>query len=234
MLKTENLAVSYGKIIAVRDVSIHVEKKEIVAIIGANGAGKTTLVNAIMGFVPVKNGKIFIDGAEITNIPSWKRAKAGLAIVPEGGRIFRNLSVKENLFLGAYLIKDKSKIQNKMYEIFEMFPRLKERYKQIAGTLSGGERQMLSIARALMSFPKMLLIDEISMGLMPKLVEEIMEAIHGLKSQDVTILIAEQNTSEVLEIADKGYVIQKGAVVMSGTAKDLKNDPKVKESYLGI
>ncbi len=234
MLKAENLAVSYGKIMAVRDVSIHVEKKEIVAIIGANGAGKTTLVNAIMGFVPIKNGKIFVDGAEITNIPSWKRAKVGLAIVPEGGRTFKNLSVKENLFLGAYLIKDKSKIQNKMYEIFETFPRLKERYKQIAGTLSGGERQMLSIARALMSFPKMLLIDEISMGLMPKLVEEIMETIHGLKSQDVTILIAEQNTSEVLEIADKGYVMQKGAVVMSGTAKDLKNDPKVKESYLGI
>ncbi len=234
MLKAENLSVSYGKIMAVKDVSIHVERKEIVAIVGANGAGKTTLVNAIMGFMPVKGGKIFVDGNEITGVSPWKRARVGLAIVPEGGRTFRNLSVKENLLLGAYLIKDKSKIQNKMNEIFEVFPRLKERYKQIAGTLSGGERQMLSIARALMSFPKVLLIDEVSMGLMPKLVEEIMETIHGLKSQDVTILIAEQNTSEVLEIADRGYVMQKGAVVMSGTANNLKNDPKVKESYLGI
>ncbi len=234
MLRTENLSVSYGKIMAVRDVSIHVEKKEIVAIVGANGAGKTTLVNAIIGFVPIKSGKIFVGDNEITNIPPWERAKAGLAIVPEGGRIFKNLSVKENLLLGSYLIKDKTKIQSKMNDVFEMFPRLKERYKQIAGTLSGGERQMLSIARALMSFPQILLIDEISMGLMPKLVEEIMETIHRLKSQDVTILIAEQNTSEVLEIADKGYVMQKGTIVMSGRAKDLKSDPRVKESYLGI
>lgn len=234
MLKLENVSISYGKISAVRNASIHVEKNEIVAIVGANGAGKTTLINAIMGFVSPQKGKIFVKGHEITNLAPWKKLAFGLAIVPEGGRVFRNLTVKENLLLGAYRIKDKSKIDDKMSEIFQMFPRMKKRYRQIAGTLSGGERQMLAIARALMSFPKILLIDEISMGLMPKLVDEVLETIHNLKSKDVTILIAEQNTNEVLDIADRAYVMQNGLIVMSGTAEELKNDSKIKESYLGI
>lgn len=234
MLKVENMSVSYGKITAVKDVSFYVKKNEIVAIVGANGAGKTTLINTIMGFVTPRRGKIFTQDHEITGLPPWKKAAFGLAIVPEGGRIFRNLTVKENLFLGAYRIKDKSKINDKMNEIFQMFPRMQERYHQIAGTLSGGERQMLAIARALMSFPKILLIDEISMGLMPKLVDEVMEAIHSLKSKDVTILIAEQNTNEVLDIADRAYVMQNGSIIMSGTAMELKNNSKIKESYLGI
>ncbi len=234
MLKVENVSISYGKIAAVKDVSIYVGKNEIVAIVGANGAGKTTLINTIMGFVTPQEGKIFVQDHEITSLPPWKKAAFGLAIVPEGGRIFRDLTVKENLFLGAYRIKDKSKIDNKMNEVFQMFPRMRERYRQIAGTLSGGERQMLAIARALMSFPQILLIDEISMGLMPKLVDEVMEAIHSLKSKDVTVLIAEQNTNEVLNIADRAYVMQNGLIVMSGTATELKNNSKIKESYLGI
>jgi len=234
MLDVKKLSVCYGKIVAVRDVSLHVGKNEIVAVVGANGAGKTSLINAIIGFIPIKNGSVKIEGKDVTNKPTWERTKNALAIVPEGGRTFRNLSVKENLLLGAYMIKDKSKIKDKMDEIFETFPRLKERYRQIAGTLSGGERQMLSISRALMSFPRVLLIDEISMGLMPKLVDEVMEVVQSLKSKNVSILIAEQNTNEVLEIADSAYVMQNGTVVISGSATDLKNDPKVKESYLGI
>lgn len=234
MLKTEEISVSYGKIAAVKNVSIQVKPNTIVAIIGANGAGKTTLINAVMGFVQPQSGRIFIGGKNITCLPPWERAKAGMAIVPEGGRIFRDLSVKENLLLGAYTIKDKFKIQKRIKEIFQIFPIMQERYHQIAGTLSGGERQMLSIARALMSFPKVLIIDEISMGLMPRLVDDVMEVVYSLKSKGVTVLIAEQNTKEVLDIADEAYVMQNGMIVMSGTSANLKNDPKIKESYLGM
>ena len=233
MLKVDNINISYGAIHAIHDLSLEVNNGEIVTLIGANGAGKTSTLRAISGLNPIKSGEITYDGKVISNIGAHKIVSYGLSQVPEGRRVFGDQTIEENLLLGAYLRKSKSEIKASMEEVFTLFPRVKERRKQLAGTMSGGEQQMLAIGRALMAKPKLLLLDEPSMGLAPIVVEEIFEIIKNIRKSGTTILLVEQNANAALQIADRGYVLETGSVVLEGLAQDLLHDDSVRKAYLG-
>lgn len=233
MLKVENLCVSYGAINALRGISFEVHKGEIITLIGSNGAGKTTTLHAISNIIKKQSGSVVFEGTDITNFSADKIVKQHLIQVPEGRRIFANLSVRENLELGAYLRNDKAGIKRDMEMVYELFPRLKERLKQNAGTLSGGEQQMLAMGRALMEQPSLLLLDEPSMGLAPILVDEIFEIIKKINKTGTTILLVEQNAFKALSIANRAYVLETGSITRTGNAEELISDPAVKEAYLG-
>ncbi|MBQ9630934.1 MAG: ABC transporter ATP-binding protein [Treponema sp.] len=233
LLEVSNLSVSYGAIKALRDLSFYVDASEIITLIGSNGAGKTTTLHAISNILKKESGTVIFDGNDITHLSADKIVSQNLVQVPEGRRIFQNLSVKENLMLGAYLRKDKAEIKNDMEKSFELFPRLKERIRQNAGTLSGGEQQMLAIARALMAKPKLLLLDEPSMGLAPILVDEIFSIIKKINDEGVTVLLVEQNAYKALSIAKRAYILETGTLLKCGNAQELANDPVVKKAYLG-
>ena len=233
MLEVKEIEVYYGAIHALKKLSISVEQGSIVTLIGANGAGKTTTLKTISGLLRPRSGSIIYKNQDITHVPPEKIVGMGVSQVPEGRRVFPSMSVLENLEMGAYLRKDKKQIAIDMDEVFGRFPRLKERYKQMAGTLSGGEQQMLAIGRALMANPELLLMDEPSMGLAPLLVKEIFEIIKDINERGTTILLVEQNANMALSIADKAYVIETGEIVLSGTAQELMNSEQVKKAYLG-
>lgn len=233
MLEVKNLNVSYGAIKALKGISFSVDEGEIITLIGSNGAGKTTTLHSISNIIKKQSGTIVFNGTDITNLSADKIVKQNLIQVPEGRRIFANLSVKENLELGAYLRNDKAKIKKDIEKVFTLFPRLKERVRQNAGTLSGGEQQMLAIGRALMSEPKLLLLDEPSMGLAPILVDEIFEIIKRINTDGTTILLVEQNAYKALSIADRAYILETGNIIKEGKASDLINDDSVKNAYLG-
>jgi len=233
MLEVKNLSVSYGAIKALRGISFNVEAGEIISLIGSNGAGKTTTLHSISNIIKKQSGSVIFNDEDITNLEPDKIVYRRLIQVPEGRRIFANLTVKENLELGAYTRKDKAGIRDDMETVYEYFPRLKERIKQMAGTLSGGELQMLAMGRALMAKPRLLLLDEPSMGLAPILVDEIFEIIQKINKNGTTILLVEQNAFKALSIADRAYVLETGSITKSGKASDLINDPAVKEAYLG-
>lgn len=232
MLKIKNLNVYYGAIHALKSINIEIREGEIVTLIGSNGAGKTSTLKAISGIIPCKSGTIEFEGKDITNAQPHKLVYAGIGHVPEGRRIFSELTVMENLELGAYTRKDKE-VKSDFEKVFEKFPRLKERRKQDAGTLSGGEQQMLAIGRALMSRPKLLLLDEPSMGLAPIVVRQIFSTIKEINKSGTTILLVEQNANMALSIADRAYVIETGQIVNSGAAEDIKQNEDVKKAYLG-
>ena len=233
LLEIKDLEVNYGVIKAIKGVSFDVNEGEIIALIGANGAGKTTILHTITGLIQAKKGSIVFDGKELTKTPPHKIVSMGMAHVPEGRRIFQQLSVLENLKLGAYTRKDKSEIASTLKMVYERFPRLEERKNQVAGTLSGGEQQMLAMGRALMSQPKIILMDEPSMGLSPLLVSEIFDIIKVINESGTTVLLVEQNAKKALSIADRAYVLETGKITLSGDAKDLINDESVKKAYLG-
>lgn len=233
LLEIKDLEVNYGVIKAIKGVSFDVNEGEIIALIGANGAGKTTILHTITGLIQAKKGSIVFDGKELTKTPPHKIVSMGMAHVPEGRRIFQQLSVLENLKLGAYTRKDKSEIASTLKMVYERFPRLEERRNQVAGTLSGGEQQMLAMGRALMSKPRIILMDEPSMGLSPLLVSEIFDIIKVINESGTTVLLVEQNAKKALSIADRAYVLETGNITLSGDAKDLINDESVKKAYLG-
>lgn len=233
LLEIKDLEVNYGVIKAIKGVSFDVNEGEIIALIGANGAGKTTILHTITGLLQAKKGSIVFDGKELTKTPPHKIVSMGMAHVPEGRRIFQQLSVLENLKLGAYTRKDKSEIASTLKMVYERFPRLEERKNQVAGTLSGGEQQMLAMGRALMSKPRIILMDEPSMGLSPLLVSEIFDIIKVINESGTTVLLVEQNAKKALSIADRAYVLETGNITLSGDAKDLINDESVKKAYLG-
>ena len=234
ILEVNDLNVYYGAIHAIKNISFEIKKGEIVTLIGANGAGKTSSLHAISGLLTPKSGEISLNGLNITNIEAHKLVNLGMAHVPEGRRIFTNLTVLENLEMGAFIRNDKDKIKKDLNNVFDMFPRLAERKKQLAGTMSGGEQQMLAIARALMSRPELLLMDEPSMGLAPILVQEIFKTIEKInKENNVTILLVEQNAHMALSIANRAYVLETGKIIMSGDANDLANNDDIKKAYLG-
>jgi branched-chain amino acid transport system ATP-binding protein len=234
MLKLESVNVSYGAIQAVRDVSIEVPKGEVVTIIGANGAGKSTLLKSVVGLEPATGGRIFFDGEDITAMPAHRRTGMGVALSPEGRGVFPDQSVRDNLLLGAYSKKDTAaQTEQKIEQFFAMFPRLKERQEQFAGTLSGGEQQMLAIARALMSEPKLLLLDEPSLGLAPLIIKDIFNTIRALRETGLTILLVEQMANQALGVADRAYVLETGRITLQGKGCDLLNEPKVRAAYLG-
>lgn len=233
MLAVKDLEVYYGSIHAIKKISFDVREGEIVTLIGANGAGKTTTLHAISGLVKARSGEINFCGNNLRSMEAHKIIRLGLAQVPEGRRIFASMTVQENLEMGAYIRRDRDQIQQDYERVFERLPRLKERRRQIAGTLSGGEQQMLAIGRALMSNPKMLLLDEPSMGLSPLLVSEIFKIIRDVNESGMTVLLVEQNAKQALEIADRAYVLETGKIVKSGKASDLLNDDSIKKAYLG-
>ena len=233
LLEVKNLTVSYGAIKALHDISFSVEDKEVITLIGSNGAGKTTTLHAVSNILKKDAGSVFFDGEDITDSAPDKIVERRLIQVPEGRRIFQNLSVRENLELGAYLRRDKAEIRRDTEKVFALFPRLKERVKQNAGTLSGGEQQMLAMGRALMASPKLLLLDEPSMGLAPILVDEIFSIIKKISAEGTTILLVEQNAYKALSVADRAYILETGAISKSGKAADLAADPAVKAAYLG-
>ena len=232
ILNVENMNVYYGAIHAVKDISFHVDEGEIVTLIGANGAGKTTTLQTISGLLHSRTGSITFGGENLAGIPAHKLVSKGLAQVPEGRRVFLQMSVEENLEMGAY-VRPNVEVDDSIAMVYEQFPRLKERRKQVAGTLSGGEQQMLAMGRALMSKPKLLMLDEPSMGLAPILVEQIFEIIQSLHEAGTTILLVEQNAQMALSVADRGYVLETGRIVNSGAGLDLLNDESVKKAYLG-
>ena len=234
MLELKDVNVSYGAIHAIHDVSLTVNDGEIVSLIGANGAGKTTILHTITGLKKAASGSITYDGHDLIKTEPSKIITLGMAHVPEGRHIFPTMTVAENLEMGAYIRNDKDGIQESIKEVFERFPRLKERRKQLAGTLSGGAQQMLAVGRALMSNPKIILMDEPSMGLSPLLVKEIFHIIQEVHKQGITVLLVEQNAKMALSIADRAYVLETGRISMSGDAKELLNDEKVKKAYLGL
>ena len=233
MLKVTDLKVKYGMIEAIKGISFEVRDGEIVTMIGANGAGKTTTMHAISGLVKAAEGSIMLDGTELTKTAPHKIVSMGLAQVPEGRRVFAQQTVEENLNLGAYLRKDRDGIANEMEEVFQLFPRLKERRTQLAGTLSGGEQQMLAMGRALMAKPSILLMDEPSMGLSPLLVSEIFRIIREINDKGTTILLVEQNAKRALAIADRAYVLEIGKITLEGSGEELANDERVQKAYLG-
>lgn len=233
MLKLKNIDLYYEGIHALKDLSLEVKKGEIVTLIGANGAGKTSTLRAISGLQPYKNGTILYNDKDIKKIPVNKIVSLGLSHVPEGRKIFANMTVYENLLLGAYLRKDTKEIQKDLEDVFLKFPRLKERKKQLAGTLSGGEQQMLAIGRALMNRPDMLILDEPSMGLAPIIVKEIFNIIVDINKSGTTILLVEQNANMALSIANRAYVLENGHITLSGDAKEISNNEAVKNAYLG-
>jgi branched-chain amino acid transport system ATP-binding protein len=233
MLEVREMEVSYGEFLALRGISFTVEEGELVTIIGANGAGKSTILRAVMGLVKCRKGEILFKGEAITVSPPHHRARLGISLVPEGRKIFPDLTVAENLIMGAYIQEDRKAIQSHIEEAFGLFPVLKERQNQVGKTLSGGEQQMLAIARALMSGPRVILMDEVSLGLMPIYVEETFRVIQNLHRQGVTILLVEQNARKALAAADRGYVLETGEIVLSDEAKELALNPQVKKAYLG-
>ena len=232
LLEVKNIKVYYGNINAIKDISFEVNEGEIVTLIGANGAGKSSILNTVAGLIKPKSGDIIFDGQGIIGIPAHKIVSKGMALCPEGRRIFQQLSVKENLEMGSYT-RPANEVSESIEKVYELFPRLKERYKQIAGTLSGGEQQMLAMGRALMSKPRLMMLDEPSMGLAPILVEQIFDIIKNLHKTGTTILLVEQNAQMALSIADRGYVMETGRIVTSGTGKGLLLDDAVKKAYLG-
>lgn len=233
MLTVTDLQVYYGVIQAIKGISFSVNQGEVIALIGANGAGKTTTLHTITGLIQPKVGKIEFEGKDITKMPAHKIVSLGMAHVPEGRRIFQQLTVLDNLKLGAYTRKDKKNITDTLEMVYRRFPRLEERKKQIAGTLSGGEQQMLAMGRALMSEPKIIVMDEPSMGLSPLFVTEIFDIIREISEGGTTVLLVEQNAKKALSIADRAYVLETGKIVLSGNAQDLMNDDSVKKAYLG-
>lgn len=233
MLEIENLEVYYGAINALKRISFSVEQGEIIALIGANGAGKTTTLHTITGLIPAKSGTIKLNGKDITKTPAHKIVSMGMAHVPEGRRVFAQLSVYENLMLGAYTRKDKAEVAETLERVFERFPRLKERRTQSAGTLSGGEQQMLAMGRALMSKPSIILMDEPSMGLSPLYVNEIFDIIREINKSGTTVLLVEQNAKKALSMANRAYVLETGKITLSGDARELMNNEQVKRAYLG-
>ena len=233
LLEVKNLEVSYGVIRALKSISFHVDEGEIVSLIGANGAGKTTTMQSIMGLIPIKSGTVIYDGKDITKTPGYKLVSLGMSQVPEGRRVFQELTVYENLVLGAYTKKDKAKIKEDIEEICTMFPRLGERRKQVAGTLSGGEQQMLAMGRAMMRHPKLLMLDEPSMGLSPLLVDQVFDIIKDYHKKGVTVLLVEQNAKKALSIADRAYVLETGSITLEGKASELLDNDDIKKAYLG-
>ena len=233
LLKVTGLKVAYGGIQAVKGVDFEVREGELVCLIGSNGAGKTTTMKAITGTLPINDGDIEYLGKSIRGQGPWDLVRQGLAMVPEGRGVFTRMSIVENLQMGAYIRDDKAEILADTEKVFTIFPRLKERRSQLAGTLSGGEQQMLAMGRALMSRPKVLLMDEPSMGLSPLMVDKIFEVVRDVYAQGVTVLLVEQNASRALAIADRGYVMESGIITMTGDAKEMLNDPKVRAAYLG-
>ena len=233
MLEIHDLQVYYGLIQAIKGVSFHVEEGEVIALIGANGAGKTTILHTITGLLSPKAGSVIFEGKDITKIPGHKIVSMGMAHVPEGRRVFANLSVYQNLKMGAYTRKDKQEIEETLKMVYKRFPRLEERKNQMAGTLSGGEQQMLAMGRALMSKPKIILMDEPSMGLSPIYVNEIFDIIQEVSKSGTTVLLVEQNAKKALSIADRAYVLETGNIVLEGKAADLLEDDTIKKAYLG-
>jgi branched-chain amino acid transport system ATP-binding protein len=233
MLTLENISVGYGAISALKGVSMHVEQGEVVTLIGANGAGKTTTLRTVTGLLSPTEGRVLFEGQEISGKPTHQLVARGISMSPEGRGVFANLTVRENLHMGAYLKKNKAEIAQDLERGFRMFPRLKERESQKAGTLSGGEQQMLAMARALMSRPRLLLLDEPSLGLAPLVVHTIFEAIDEIRGEGTTILLVEQNAHAALKHSDRAYVLETGRIVMEGPSKDLAADPRIKEAYLG-
>lgn len=233
MLEVKNLVVSYGAIKALKGISFNVEQGEVITLIGSNGAGKTTTLHSISNLIKKESGSILFEGEDITNLSADEIVKRGLIQVPEGRRVFANMSVKENIEMGAYLRQDKDGIKKDMEWCYELFPRLKERLAQMAGTLSGGEQQMLAMARALMSKPRLLLLDEPSMGLAPILVDEIFSIVQKISAGGTTILLVEQNAFKALSIANRAYILETGSIAKEGIAADLANDDSVKKAYLG-
>jgi branched-chain amino acid transport system ATP-binding protein len=233
MLTLENVSVSYGAIEALTDINLNVEQGEVVTLIGANGAGKTTTLRTITGLLDPSEGRVMYEGKQISGVPAHKLVSMGIAMSPEGRGVFANLTVRENLEMGAFIRKDKKGIADDMERGFTLFPRLKEREQQKAGTLSGGEQQMLAMARALMSRPRLLLLDEPSLGLAPLVVHSIFQAIDEIQAEGTTILLVEQNANAALHHSDRAYVLETGSIVMQGISKDIAQDPGVKEAYLG-
>ncbi len=233
LLEVKNLQVNYGVIRAIKGISFEVNEGEIVSLIGANGAGKTTTMQSIMGLIPIKDGTVTYDGQVINKIPGHKLVSLGMSQVPEGRRVFQELTVYENLIMGAYTQKDKKKIKEDIEDIYTRFPRLGERKNQIAGTLSGGEQQMLAIGRAMMSHPKLMMLDEPSMGLSPLLVDEVFGIIKELHKMGTTVLLVEQNAKKALSISDRAYVLETGDITVSGTGAELLDNEDVKKAYLG-
>ena len=233
MLEVKDLQVYYGMIQAIKGVSFHVNEGEVIALIGANGAVKTTILHTVSGLLAPKSGSVTFEGTDIVKIPGHKIVSMGMAHVPEGRRVFAQLSVMQNIKMGAYTRKDKAEIDNILKNVFERFPRLEERQNQMAGTLSGGEQQMLAMGRALMSHPKIILMDEPSMGLSPIFVNEIFDIIKEVSKSGTTVLLVEQNAKKALSIADRAYVLETGKIVLEGNAKDLLNNDSIKKAYLG-
>ena len=233
MLEVKDLEVYYGVIQAIKGISFHVDEGEVIALIGANGAGKTTTLQTITGMLNAKAGSILFEGEELTKIPGHKIVSMGMAHVPQGRRVFAQLSVLENLKLGAYTRKDKDEIEESLQRVYKSFPRLEERKNQLAGTLSGGEQQMLAMGRALMSHPKIILMDEPSMGLSPIFVNEIFDIVKEISASGTTVLLVEQNAKKALSIADRAYVLETGRIVLEGKAEELLNNDSVKKAYLG-
>ena len=233
MLKVTDLQVYYGVIQALKGISFEVNEGEVIALIGANGAGKTTILHTVTGLINQKAGKIEFEGKDISHTPAYKIVAEGMAHVPEGRRVFAELSVYDNLMMGAYTRKDKKEIAETLAMVYKRFPRLEERKKQMAGTLSGGEQQMLAMGRALMSKPKIILMDEPSMGLSPIFVNEIFDIIKAVSASGTTVLLVEQNAKKALSIADRAYVLETGKIIVEGDAKVLMNDERVKKAYLG-
>jgi branched-chain amino acid transport system ATP-binding protein len=234
LLEIKNLIASYGKFQALREVSLNVQKGEIVTILGANGAGKTTLVRSIASLVKVSKGEIIFNGEQITRLPSYEIFKRGISICPEGGGCFPDMTVHKNLTIGSLLIKDSSSIEKEYKQVIEMFPILEKRKMQKAGSLSGGERQMLAIGRALMARPELLILDEPSLGLAPLVIKSIFEVIEELQKKGLTILLIEQNALKSLKVADRGYVLELGKILIDGNSNVLIEDPTVKKAYLGM
>ena len=233
MLEVKDIEVYYGMIQALKGISFEVNEGEVIALIGANGAGKTTTLHTITGLLSPKKGSVLFEGQDITKVPAHKIVSLGMAHVPEGRRVFAELSVYQNLKMGAYTRKDKDEIAKTLEMVYKRFPRLEERKNQLAGTLSGGEQQMLAMGRALMSHPKIIVMDEPSMGLSPILVNEIFDIIQEINKDGVTVLLVEQNAKKALSIADRAYVLETGKIVLEGDAKELMNDDSIKKAYLG-
>ena len=233
LLELDKLEVAYGGIHAVKGIDLIVRQGELVCLIGANGAGKTTTLKGITGLQPVSAGKVVYEGNDVTGNPAFQLVRKGLSMVPEGRGVFGALTIEENLAMGAYSRRDRKEIKQDVERVFGLFPRLKEREKQTAGTLSGGEQQMLAMARAIMSRPKLLLLDEPSMGLAPLMVQKVFETVLAISGEGVTILLIEQNAKLALEVSNRGYVMESGTITLSGDARQLLSNPKVREAYLG-
>ena len=233
ILELRNVSTHYGPVQILRDVDVDIYPEEIVCLLGGNASGKTTTLKTILGFVEPTEGEVLLDGEVVSGLPTQDRVAKGISMVPENRRLFKRMTVRENLEIGAYLRNDKNAIEEDLERVFGLFPRVKERLSQRAGTLSGGEQQMVAMGRALMASPKILLMDEPSMGLSPLLVAQNFEIIQQINEQGTSIFVVEQNANMALSIADRGFVLQTGSIVLSGTAKDLLNDPQMKEAYLG-